>query len=75
MDRVRRIPMEGWVPRFMAETDLDRVSRLSIAVEGSPKNLHDNLGSDILARKADMEMFMFTVMNGGPGVLQQICSS
>jgi hypothetical protein len=74
MDRARRIPMEGWQPRFLAQTGLDRISQLSITLQGSPKSILDILAEEILARQADVEMCIVTVMNASPDVLQQICS-
>lgn len=67
--------MEGWLRRFLAETELDRVSRVSLAVQGLPKSGLDNIDGEILARQADMEICIFTTMNASPDVLQQLCSS
>ena len=66
--------MEAWQDRFLAQTALDRISQLSIALQGSPKSILDILAGEILARQADVEMCIVTVMNGSPDVLQQICS-
>ena len=72
MGRAKRMPTANVMSQYVGDGSLDRISRLSLQLQGLPDNVNSTLATDMLARELDTHMCIHTVMEAAVEVLRDV---
>ena len=72
MDRAKRLPPGHVVSQYIADDNLDRISKLSLCLQAAPDKVNRDLAADLLDQELDMSLCICTVMEAAIDVVREV---
>ena len=72
MDRAKRLLPGNVMSLYLADNNLDRISKLSLRLQAAPDEINGNLAVDHLDQELDMSLCICTVMEAAIDVVREV---